>query len=323
MAMDFPNSPTVNQTYTVGDKTWKWTGTAWEIVATRPAMRTVADTPPASPIVGDEWFNSLVGRTYTWFDSYWVEVNTNSIVGASGLNGVASASAPLSYNSTNNNISVQSSPAFTDGITTNAGADGQVLKLKARSSDNFNQIAWYNSAGSNFTGLWQVNSDASVNIVRNTTPGGTAQNFQNSIIIAAAGQVTLPSQPMALIDGNSNAWANSVAGTTVKSMAISQSAGGITWDGSTGRATVPTAGWYQVTFTTYQGGNTTQRYYLQRNGATFAMNHHYNATNDTQTTITGLVSANANDYFQTYLEYGSVNNYYGSMHTFMTIAKVA
>lgn len=112
MAMDFPNSPTVNQTYTVGDKTWKWTGTAWEIVATRPAMRTVADTPPASPIVGDEWFNSLVGRTYTWFDSYWVEVNTNSIVGASGLNGVASASAPLAYDSGSNTISVQSSPTF-------------------------------------------------------------------------------------------------------------------------------------------------------------------------------------------------------------------
>ena len=156
MAMDFPNSPTVNQTFTVGDKTWKWTGTAWEIVVNRPAMRSVADTPPASPIVGDEWFNSLTGRTYTWFDSYWVEVNTNSVVGASGLNGVASASAPLVYNSSNNNISLQSGPTITDGITTNAPGDGQVLKLRARASDNFNQIAWYNSGGTNFTGLWPI-----------------------------------------------------------------------------------------------------------------------------------------------------------------------
>jgi len=31
-AIDFPNSPTVNQTFTVGSRTWKWTGIAWDIV---------------------------------------------------------------------------------------------------------------------------------------------------------------------------------------------------------------------------------------------------------------------------------------------------
>jgi hypothetical protein len=322
MAMDFPNSPTVNQTYTVGDKTWKWTGTAWEIVVNRPAMRTVADTPPASPIVGDEWFNSLTGRTYTWFDSYWVEVNTNSIVGASGLNGVASASAPLVYTSGSNNISVQSAPTFTDGITTNAPSDGQVLKLRARSSDNFNQIAWYNSAGSNFTGLWQMSSDASVNIVRNTTPGGTSQNFLDSIRINPAGNVQIPYQPMAFLDGSPIGWFTNTAGTTVKALALTQSSGGVTWDAVNGRATVPQAGWYQVTYTTYQAGGTTQRMYLRRSGGTFAMNHHYNATNDTQTTITGLTYASANDYFDVFLEY-AVASYYAGSHSFMTIAKVA
>jgi len=29
MAIDFPNSPSVNQTYTVGSRTWTYTGTAW------------------------------------------------------------------------------------------------------------------------------------------------------------------------------------------------------------------------------------------------------------------------------------------------------
>lgn len=32
MAIDFPNSPTTNQTYTVGDRTWKWNGEKWVIV---------------------------------------------------------------------------------------------------------------------------------------------------------------------------------------------------------------------------------------------------------------------------------------------------
>lgn len=33
-AIDFPNSPSVNDTFTVGERTWKWTGTAWDVVVT-------------------------------------------------------------------------------------------------------------------------------------------------------------------------------------------------------------------------------------------------------------------------------------------------
>jgi hypothetical protein len=34
MPIDFPNSPAVNDTFTVGDRTWKWTGVAWESTLT-------------------------------------------------------------------------------------------------------------------------------------------------------------------------------------------------------------------------------------------------------------------------------------------------
>jgi len=33
MAIDFPNSPVTNDTYTVGLKTWKYDGEKWVIVA--------------------------------------------------------------------------------------------------------------------------------------------------------------------------------------------------------------------------------------------------------------------------------------------------
>lgn len=33
-ALDFPNSPTLNQTYTSGTKTWEWDGTSWNVVST-------------------------------------------------------------------------------------------------------------------------------------------------------------------------------------------------------------------------------------------------------------------------------------------------
>lgn len=32
MPIDFPNSPTTGDTYTVGDKTWTWDGTSWNLV---------------------------------------------------------------------------------------------------------------------------------------------------------------------------------------------------------------------------------------------------------------------------------------------------
>ena len=31
-AIDFPNSPSVNDTHTVGDRTWKWNGSVWAVV---------------------------------------------------------------------------------------------------------------------------------------------------------------------------------------------------------------------------------------------------------------------------------------------------
>ena len=34
MAIDFPDSPNPNDTFTVGDKSWLWDGTTWKIYST-------------------------------------------------------------------------------------------------------------------------------------------------------------------------------------------------------------------------------------------------------------------------------------------------
>jgi len=39
MALNFPSSPSLNQTYTVGTKTWKWNGYAWDV-----QLQTAADS---------------------------------------------------------------------------------------------------------------------------------------------------------------------------------------------------------------------------------------------------------------------------------------
>ena len=40
----------------------------------------VSDTPPVASGVGDVWYNSSTGKTYVWFDSYWIEDGAASVV---------------------------------------------------------------------------------------------------------------------------------------------------------------------------------------------------------------------------------------------------
>jgi hypothetical protein len=123
MAIDFPNSPSINDTYTVDSRTWVWTGTAWRIVTasvgptgpTGPAGYEGSDgptgpagedgkfftgsTPPSTPTEGDAWYNSDSGRLYVYYDSYWVEASApiagpTGPAGADGTIGVDGATGP-------------------------------------------------------------------------------------------------------------------------------------------------------------------------------------------------------------------------------------
>jgi hypothetical protein len=109
-AIDFPNSPQVNDTFTSGSQTWIWTGTTWNLVISQVVGPTGAtgpqglastvtgptgatgsflissDTPPADPIEGDSWFNSATGLIYVYYDGYWVE-SASSNIGPAGPTG--------------------------------------------------------------------------------------------------------------------------------------------------------------------------------------------------------------------------------------------
>jgi hypothetical protein len=118
-AIDFPNSPTVNQLFTSGSQTWIWTGTVWNLVISqvvgptgpqgstgaasnvtgptgaRGAFVAQAATPPSNPNLGDAWFNSETGQIYVYYDSYWVE-SASSNVGPAGSTGATGPTGPAS-----------------------------------------------------------------------------------------------------------------------------------------------------------------------------------------------------------------------------------
>jgi hypothetical protein len=47
-AIDFPNSPALNSTHTVGNRVWKWNGTVWEVVRSTVPYST-GPTGPTGP----------------------------------------------------------------------------------------------------------------------------------------------------------------------------------------------------------------------------------------------------------------------------------
>ena len=66
-AIDFPNSPATGDTFTVGDITWEWTGTAWQGIGTAvpgPAGADGADGADGAPgptgPAGEANFNSFM-----------------------------------------------------------------------------------------------------------------------------------------------------------------------------------------------------------------------------------------------------------------------
>lgn len=105
-AIDFPNSPSVNDTHTVGDRTWKWNGSQWKVVrsvlpgATGPTGPTGAQgntvTGPTGA-VGNTGANGVTGST-----------------GATGSNGAtgATGAAAVTNSSINSNITLVSGTRY-------------------------------------------------------------------------------------------------------------------------------------------------------------------------------------------------------------------
>jgi len=74
-AVDFPNSPSVNDTFSVGERTWKWTGTAWDAVVT-----------PVGVAVGGTQGQVLTKVGNTNYVTTWANT-VSSVIGGTGLTG--------------------------------------------------------------------------------------------------------------------------------------------------------------------------------------------------------------------------------------------
>ena len=90
MALSFPASPTVNQTYTSGSKTWIWNGTTWKASTTATSLYDTATTStgyfslpsgttaqrPGTPTVGMSRWNTSLNVAELWNGSTWAAYYT-------------------------------------------------------------------------------------------------------------------------------------------------------------------------------------------------------------------------------------------------------
>lgn len=89
MAIQFPNNPTLNDTYVYNSITWTYNGTAWSKAAASSgggsgASVTVDAIAPASPASGALWLNSNTGSLYIYSGTGWVLSAPGSITAADG-----------------------------------------------------------------------------------------------------------------------------------------------------------------------------------------------------------------------------------------------
>jgi len=74
-AINFPDKPSLNQTFTVGERTLKWTGTAWDIVVTTTVTgpQGPAGAAGAGVASGGTAGQILSKTSSTDYDTEWVD----------------------------------------------------------------------------------------------------------------------------------------------------------------------------------------------------------------------------------------------------------
>ena len=127
MAIDFPNSPTIGDTYTTNGKTYRWDGTVWGVYGTFTVDSTASDTEPTGVANGHIWYRSDQSQTLIRYDGTWVEV------GSAGGFDSSSTSFPSSLDSGTGFAAVEALQAKVgaDSSAVTSSLDYKVAQLEA------------------------------------------------------------------------------------------------------------------------------------------------------------------------------------------------
>ena len=164
MAINFPNSPQLDDTYTEGNRSWRWNGVYWRATSATVgytgskgdqgesfrilgSVATVNDLPAdSSGLPGDGYIIIDTGDLYVWDGFNWN--NNGRIVGYTGSRGVPGASVKL-----------LGSVATEQDLPTDGTSDGSTLLVAGEAyivQSSGNLFVWN---GSEFTDVGKITGE--------------------------------------------------------------------------------------------------------------------------------------------------------------------
>jgi hypothetical protein len=188
MAIDFPASPTTNQTYTFGTKTWTYNGTAWALSTTS----NVAFTNVSQTFTASQTFSSQIISTATTTASSTTGAISYGTLGYSDVNhlGIFQSSVN-SYNQLVLQNTNSGSSASTDFVVTNnLGTASTFYGNLGMNSSTFTGSGSLNLANAVY--LTSTSGDlvlgtTTANSIRFVTNSGTT----DAISVSSAGAITV------------------------------------------------------------------------------------------------------------------------------------
>ena len=162
MALSFPSSPALNDTYSVGSKTWKWNGSAWDLIPGGGVLTFGSSPPSSGNTIGDRWVDTTDGTQYTYFSDgdtiQWVDFST-PVLNIGSLIGGSTGSIPY-----------QLAPSNTTFVS--AGTNGQILSINSSTPGWVSQSS-FSIANTQITGVMTA-SQLAATAVTPATYGGTS-----------------------------------------------------------------------------------------------------------------------------------------------------
>ena len=101
MSLNFPSDPASVGNVYISDtgSTYVWDGIKWKIRPAGSASLVVPGSePPPNPVAGSMWYDINLGRTFIWYDGFWVDASPGGGAGDGAANVIQSATPPAQPN---------------------------------------------------------------------------------------------------------------------------------------------------------------------------------------------------------------------------------
>ncbi|MBT7004506.1 MAG: hypothetical protein HOA06_07265 [Chloroflexi bacterium] len=355
MAINFPDSPSVNDTHTVGDRVWNWNGTYWTLKQ-NASTYSASDTAPSSPDGGDLWYESDTGNLYVYYGSVWVEVGHatdggTALADADGDTLIQveesadedtirfdTAGTERMVIKSDGNVGIGTGSPTGGNLEINGGSDyGRIYvrgggtgytmaDIRLDSSDanrgagvyvfnSANDTTWFSGNMYNNADAWGICRNSNVAMSQSTADTGSAL-----VRVSSSGHMTVTNQPSFNAYKSGAAWTMNTTNGVVAFNSTRHNVGSH-FSTSTYRFTAPVAGNYFFSYhffmyTSYDNDSNTY-YGFHKNGASHLTTNHGVEGQDGGQAMSAVISLAANDYVTVQMVGGgSISSYGGQYNSF-------